>query len=158
MTRKGAGMAGIIVSVTPPTDRGRLYPRYVEGAGILAVESRVERPWSFGVDIDGRIVFDLDDERVLANFDVHVPKSRWKSDLNEEVPAVAPPGDLAFSAETIAIRSFTLPLRVRTDRLSRRLRIEFGRGQADRAVTLSASCIALLSASELVGFAIKDFA
>lgn len=151
-------MTGIMVSVSPPTNRGRLYPRYDEATGILVAESRVERPWPFGVDIDGRIVFDLDDQRVLANFDLHVPKNRWKKDLEEEVPAIAPPGDLVFASEATAIRSFSLPLRVRADPLSRRLRIEFGTGQPDRAVALSASCTALLSAGELVGFAIKDFA
>jgi len=140
-----------------PTDEGRLYARYDDAAGILVAESRIERPWPFGVDIDGRIVFDLDDQRALANFDLHVPKNRWKSDLKEEVPGIAPPGDLLFAPETIALKSFSLPLRVRTDPLSRRLRIEFGTHQPTRAVALSASCIALLSADELVGFAIKDF-
>lgn len=59
-------MTGIVVVTAPPTIAGRLYPRYVEGAGILAVQSKVMRPWPFGVDIDGRIVFDLDAERTVA--------------------------------------------------------------------------------------------
>lgn len=70
--RAGSGMTGIVVVTAPPTIAGRLYPRYVEDAGILAVQSKVMRPWPFGVDIDGRIVFDLDADRTLANFDLHV--------------------------------------------------------------------------------------
>lgn len=151
-------MTGIMVSVTPPTDRGRLYPRYDEATGILVAESRIERPWPFGVNIDGRIVFDLDDQRVLANFDLHVPRHRWKKDIQEEeFPAIARSGDLVFAAETVATKTFSLSLRVRTDSHSRQLRIEFGTDLPTGAVALSAACIALLSAGELVGFVIKDF-
>jgi hypothetical protein len=71
-------MSSIKVSVPPPTEAGRLYPRYVKDARILAVESTVARPWPFGVNIDGTRICDLDEWRVLANFDVHWPRSRWK--------------------------------------------------------------------------------
>lgn len=147
-------MTGITVSIAPPTDLGRLYPRYDDSAGILAVESRLERPWPFGVDIDGRVVFDIDQHRVLANVDLHVPKARWKRDLGDDVPIVAPPGDLIFSQEAITTKSFSLPLRVRTDPSFRRVRVDFGAEPPDRAIALSGSCIALLSAGELIGFAI----
>lgn len=149
---------GIAVSVAPPTDRGRLYPRYDESAGILAIESRFERPWPFGVDIDGRVIFDIDEDGLLANVDLHVPKARWKKDLKDDVAIVAPAGDLIFSRETIAKKSFSFPLGMRADPGLRRLRIEFGTERLDRAIALSGSCIALLSAGELIGFAIKDVA
>jgi hypothetical protein len=148
-------LKGITVSVAPATEQGRLYPRYAEDVGFLVVESRIERPWPFGVDIDGRVVFDIDENRVLANFDLHIPKARWKRDLGDDVLAVAPPGDLIFSREAIETKSFSLPLSVRADPGLRRVRIEFGTEPPDRAVALSGSCIALLSGAELVGFAIK---
>ena len=148
-------MKGITVSVAPPTEQGRLYPRYAEDVGFLVVESRIERPWISGVDIDGRVVFDIDENRVLANFDLHIPKARWKRDLGDDVPAVAPPGDLIFSQDALQTKSFSLPLSVRADPGLRRVRIEFGTEPADRAIALSGSCIALLSGAELVGFAIK---
>jgi hypothetical protein len=149
---------GIMVSVAPPSDRGRLYPRYVEDAGILAVESKVKRPWPFGVDLDARIIFDLDEQRVLANFDLHWRKSRWKRDIGVEPLPSAPPGDLVFALETISAKSFSLPMQVRINPQSRVLRIEFGMNRPDRSVALSDSCIAFLSASELIGFAIEEIA
>ena len=151
-------MTGIVVSVVSPTESGRLYPRYDEATGILAAESRVERPWSFGVDIDGRIIFDLDDDRTLANFDLHIPKKRWRVGLSDEVVPLARPGDLVFTQESTAIKSFSIPLTIRTDALRQRVRIDIGDRRPDRLVALSSSCIALLAGDELVGFAIKDLA
>jgi hypothetical protein len=149
-------VSGIAVTVSSATDRGRLYPRYDDKTGILAIESRFDRPWPFGVDIDGRVVFDMDEHRVLANVDLHVPKPRWKKDLGGEMTTIAPPADLIFSHEAITTKSFSLPLTVRTDPSFRQVRIEFGTELSVRAIALSRSCIALLSADELVGFVIKN--
>lgn len=149
-------MNGIAVSVTPPTRGGRLYPRYDRAAGILAVQSNVQRPWPFGVDIDGRLVFDLDDQRVLANFDLHVPKSRWTRGPVETFPS-AQPGDLIFSLETVQKKSFSLPLSIRTDSEAKYLRVEFGSIEPNRAIGLSDVCVALLSSDQLVGFVIQNF-
>ena len=149
-------MKGISVSVAPATEQGRLYPRYAEDVGFLVIESRFERPWPFGVDIDGRVVFDIDENRILSNVDLHIPKARWKRDLGDDVPSVAPLGDLIFSQEAIKTKSFSLPLRVRADARVRRVRIEFGTEAPDRFIALSGLCIALLSGAELVGFAINS--
>lgn len=152
-----AQLSSIMVSVLPPTEAGRLYPQYDDSAGILAVQSRIERPWLFGVDIDGRVVFDLDEQRVLANFDLHIPKSRWRRDrLEEEYPLTVPAGDLVFAVETIETKSFSLPLTIRTDVNTGHVRIEFAKHKPNRAVVLSSSCVALLSADELVGFEVWD--
>ena len=145
-------MTTIRVIAEPPTSAGRLYPRYDQEAGILAVESPVARLWMFGVDIDGRIIFDLDEHRVLANVDLHFPKHRWVRDLDHGLPTAAPPGDIVFAPETVAYKSFSQPLRVRTDDKGQRLRIELGDKKPDRAIALSESCIALLAGHELVGF------
>lgn len=147
-------MSGIIVSVKPPSDAGRLYPRYDEESGILALESRVERAWPFGVDIDGTLVFDLDEQRILANVDLHVPIDRWRRDLEGDTPQIAPAGDLEFAQQTVTHKSFHLPMRLRGDKDARRLRIDLGAAKPDRAVALSASCIALLAHQELAGFLI----
>jgi hypothetical protein len=151
-------VSGIVVSVKPPSDAGRLYPRYDEESGILALESRVKRAWPFGIDVDGALVFDLDDQRILANFDLHVPMNRWKRDLEENTPRIAPAADLEFAQQTVAQKSFHLPLRLSCDSKAKRLRIELGTAKPDRAVALSASCIALLANHELVGFLIDGIA
>lgn len=60
------------VEVLKSTPKSRLYPRYDEEAGILAIESRVQRGWPFGFTIGGDIVFDIDKDRILANVDLHI--------------------------------------------------------------------------------------
>ncbi|MGH8174772.1 MAG: hypothetical protein ACREV5_00750 [Steroidobacter sp.] len=145
----------ISVNVKPPTKAGRLYPRYDEESGILAVESSVQRDWLFGIDIDGTLVFDLDEQRVLANFDLHIPKDRWERDLGPDATLISRPGDLMLTPESIAQKSFNLPIRVRTDSQAQRLRIEIGVAKADHAVALSESCVALLARNDLVGFVIR---
>jgi hypothetical protein len=153
--RQEAGsMTALRVVTEPATSAGRLYPRYDQEAGILAAESAVPRLWMFGVDIDGRIIFDLDEHRVLANVDLHFPKHRWVRDLGDDAPVAAPPADLVFTPETVAYKSFSLPLRVRADRRAQRLRIELGDKRPDRAIALSESCVALLAGHELAGFVV----
>ena len=87
--------------------------------------------------------------------DLHLPKHRWVRDLGDDMPAAAPPADLVFTPETIARKSFSLPLRVRSDRQARRLRIEIGTSPPDRVVALSESCFALLAGHELAGFMLE---
>lgn len=147
-------MSGIVVSIDKPTERGRLYPRYNDAAGILAAESRVERAWLYGVDIDGRIVFDLDDERRLANFDLHIPKGRWKQAHGLNAPFVVGAADLIFSEQAIAVKSFNLTIEVRHDEHGM-VQILFGSATPERAYSLSDSCLALLNDRELVGFVIS---
>ena len=147
-------MQRITVTVRPPTKQGRLYPRYGKEAGILAVESEVERPWPFGVDIDGNLVFDLDAQRVLANFDLHIPRNLWMPGISIALPH-ALPGDIVFSSETVAHKSFNLPLRVTTDSYGQRVLIEIADISPTGAVALSDACIGLLSGTELAGFFVK---
>lgn len=105
---------------------------------------------------DGTLVFDLDDQRVLANFDFHVPRDRWLRSLNEDQPSmIAPPGDLEFSLTTVQHKSFHLPIQARTDASGRRLRIDIGSEMPSRAVALSDRCIALLAGDKLAGFLIS---
>ena len=148
-------MNGIEVVVTPSTAAGKLYPHYEEEAGILTLESNIRREWPFGVDVDGSLVFDLDERRILANFDLHVPRDRWEKYTGQSPSVVAQPGNLEFTEETIKQKSFSLALRVRFDEDKSRMRIELGDHQADRMVALSESCIALLKKTELVGFLVN---
>ena len=147
-------MQRITVAVRPPTKQGRLYPRYAADAGILAVESEVRRPWPFGVDINGNVVFDLDAQRVLANFDLHIPRKLWKPGLSTALPR-ALPGDIVFSSEAVAHKSFNLPLRVTTDPDSQCVLIEIADVRPTGAVALSDACVCFLSGTELAGFFVK---
>jgi hypothetical protein len=148
-------MSGIKVAVQRPTEAGRLYPRYDRETDILVLESPKIRDWVYGVDVDGRIVFDLDRQKVLANCDLHVGMSRWARDLEMEWPAGTRPGDIAFSEEAVAQKSFHLPLQVRSDRSARYIRIAIGETAPDELIALSGCCIALLAEDELVGFLVQ---
>jgi hypothetical protein len=148
-------MKRILVQQKPKTSFGRLYPRYDDDSGILAVESRIKRPWPFGVDVDGTIVFDLDEARLLANFDLHIPRARWERSLPEEQSfATAEAADIEFTDETVRQKSFHLPIRARTDAGARRLLVQIGDARPTNSVALSERCVALLAGNELVGFLI----
>jgi hypothetical protein len=149
-------MRGIKVDVQRPTEAGRLYPRYDKEADILVLASRRAREWIYGVDVDGRIVFDLDRDRVLANCDLHIPMNRWARDLEIEWPAGTRLGDVAFSKDTVAHKSFHLPLEVRSDPSGQYIRIEIGETLPDEFIALSDCCIALLALGELVGLLVRD--
>lgn len=149
-------MSAIAVKVAPATTEGRLYARYVSSAGILAVESRVPQPWPIGVDIDGRIVFDLNSDRKLMNFDLHIPKSRWRIASLPSTTLIARPGDIVFSEESVRVKSFSLVIDAQWSPDTRNLRIALGDRTADRAVSLSEKCAALLGGALLVGFWIRD--
>ena len=150
-------MSGIKVLVWNATEAGRLYPRYDQESDFLVVESRQPRDWPYGIDIDGSVVFDIDARRVLANFDLHIGMKRWLRDLEVEWPTRVRAGDLAFPVETLAQKSFSLPLRVRADRSARCVRIEIGDSKPDHVVALSDQCIALLAQDELAGFLVQGF-
>lgn len=145
-------MSGLEVVVRPRHDNGGLNARYDEESGILSVESCVQRPWPFGVDIDGNLVFDLDAQRILANFDLHIPRDRWERDWTPIDPPAARSGDLEFTCSTVTQKSFHLPISVRMDPASRQVSIDFARGNVGEFVGLSESCFAIVSGSELRGF------
>ena len=145
--------SGIAVRLRPATERGRLRPQYDEESGILEVGSSVSREWPFGVDIDGRVVFDLDRNCVLANFDLLIPRRFWRVRDDLSPPPARREADLEFTRQTISQKSFSLPLEVDTDRARSRARIAFERGATDaEAVALSDQCFAFVRDGRLVGF------
>jgi hypothetical protein len=98
-------MKGITVLVQKATEGGRLYPRYDRESGILAVESEQPRPWPYGMDIDGCLVFDVDEQRILANFDLHVGMSLWRRDL--EVANIRKGWESGFSSRNLGAEEFS---------------------------------------------------
>ena len=147
-------MSGLEVIIGPSTPAGRIYPRYVSTAGILAVGSREPRPWVYGVDIDGRLVFDLDSDRRLVNFDLHIPRARWQAQAINSVAVIGRPGDLLFSPNTTRAKSFGIDLDTKWDSPTRTLLILIGHAKFDVAVALSEQCMGLVADNQLVGFQI----
>lgn len=148
-------MSSIAVSVGPVDPRGQLEPRYDSDAEILAAESPVPAEWRFGVDIDGRVVFDLAEDRMLMNFDLHIGQRRWTTDPGLRWSEVARRGTLRFSQESVAAKSFHLPLLVRTDRDHELVRIDIGDSSGSEIVQLAEACIAFVRDGMLAGFILR---
>jgi len=149
-------MQSIQIEVLPQTEENKLYPRYDQDAQILEVSSKAQRPWPYGVDIDGTIIFDLDANCVLANFDLLIPKRLWR-----EVSTIKPQlsthtGALLFSANSIRHKSFHIPIKVITESRGRVVVIYFGEVHPGFSViSLSEQCFALANKSVLFGFFIR---
>src|SRR3954454_24861195 len=105
-------MSEITVEVGPPYSDGGLVPRYDTESDILAVGSPSSRPWPFGVDVDGHVILDIDADRVLANFDLHIGAQLWEQDSDIAWPTSGRDGPLVFTEDALRIKSFSLPLRV----------------------------------------------
>ena len=148
-------MSGIEVDIRRSTEAGRLYPYYDSESEILVLESRFEREWTYGVDVDGSIVFDLDSDRILANCDLNIPMRLWARDLELVWPKDIRSGDIAFSKDTIAKKSFNVPLAVQLGHSGRYARISIGEAPPNKLIALSELCVAQLARDELVGFLIK---
>jgi hypothetical protein len=145
----------IEVTVLPPTEQGRLYPRYDVEAQILEVSSRVPRSWPFGIDVDGCVIFDIDSDFRLANFDLLIPKQRWRIDptIAWQLPTTA--GDLQISRTSIRHKSFHLPLRVLTNPDRTVVAIRFSdTTYSPVEIALSDQCTAQLTGRYLDGFVV----
>jgi hypothetical protein len=146
-------MKAISVELRPPSRPGRLWPKYDREAGVIEVASEVAREWPYGVNIGASIVFDIDANMILANFDVLIPRKRWRKQADPKKPLHARDADLKFSHETLKQKSFSFPLVVSSDREGKRVVVAFQDSAADApAVALSDRCFAYVRAGELLGF------
>jgi hypothetical protein len=144
-------MSLLSVGCAPPTDAGRLYPRYDSESRILVMESRLKRPWKFGINIDGMLICDLDEDRMLANVDLHYDRERWVRREDIAWPASAIEADIVFESEVTETQSLAIPVDVVSDETATVVRIRFGERQPDTAVALSEACVAEIETDELVG-------
>ena len=143
-------MGGIPVTVAPPTASGRLYPRYKNSIGIFALESGL-RPWPHGVNIDGTLILDFDENRILANVELIARMSAWKGKLATAQP-LASPGDIRLGEGLGGSIDYDWPVVVSKDVQHDMARISFDDGDFNRAVALSAAASALLKDDRLIGF------
>ncbi len=133
-----------------------LLPRYDQESNILEVGNPNVREWPYGIDIDGNIVFDLDKQRKLVNFDLLIPMDLWKKKENIIHPKSDKKYDLVFDQSTIEVKSFNLPLSVFSTKRNRKILIRFNKeSRNEELIKLSDSCMAILSGTTLSGFYIK---
>lgn len=148
-------MSGLFVRFVTSTEAGRLYPRYDDESGIVAVESRVARDWPYGIDVGGSLICDLDTDHVLANFDLHIPRQHWSRGESVRWPNAQQAGNLVFQEATVRTKSFDATVEAIADPALRLLEIRIGDMEPHEAWALSETCVALASGDELAGFVLK---
>jgi len=148
---------GIEILVREATPEGRLYPRYSEESQMLILASPVSRDWPLGIDVDGRVVFDIDANRVVANVDIHIPKHRWSPGRLPPWPKKSEAGDLAFSEEAIAKKSFSFPIRMVCNEERSSVLLYLDDQDPDRVIQLSDDCGALVRGNLLIGLLARSF-
>lgn len=146
----------IQVFLQPATSRGRLYPHFDREANIFSLSSKETRSWPYGADIDGNLIFDFDNEKVLANLDLLVGPKFWKQRIFKAWPSKIKKADLGFQEKTLKIKSFHIPLQIWTNKGTTEILISFSNDKTPATfVDLSENCLALLKENILLGFWVK---
>lgn len=148
----------ITVKLKKPTLKGRLFPRYDYEAGILEVSSQEQLDWPYGIDIDGNIIFDLDAEKILVNFDLLIDKNLWEKGEVSDLPVDVREADLQFTDDSIGVKSFNFPVVVKASQEQSLISIFFPHEDRDVCwVKLSDLCYAKICENTLAGFIIKIY-
>lgn len=146
-------MDEIHVQLLPPTERGRLYPQYHNAIKILNARSPIERKWPYGINIDGLLILDIDSDRILANFELLLPMSKWKSAKLPAIPQASRRADLQIGLDSIAHKYFDLPIVVEGYDSKAYATIAFGEGEGKPEwIALSKQCLAQVDGDRLLGF------
>lgn len=149
-------MNGISVKITELNEIGSLTPAYDKEANIVVVESKIESEWTYGLDIDGLIIFDATKHYVLVNFDILMARKLWKvvdKDFTSMLSGKVINGNIQFTKEAIEQKSFSLPVEVFTNKNKSEIKIEIGRNISySDVVKLSSKCYALINGNYLSGF------
>lgn len=133
-----------------------LCPNYDFEADLLTISNINQEEWSYGIDIDGKIVFDFNSNYTLSSFDVLIPKKLWEVVSDFEILEPMYNGKLKISEESIKIKSFHLPVKVHTNEDKTLVKVLFGGSEKwNSIVKLSEKCYTLVYSSILKGFFIK---
>lgn len=143
-------MAGVPVSVVPPTADGRLFPRYQNSIGILTLGTSAPRSCPTGIKIDS-LILDFDEDGLLAVVELMTPMRKWKAKADTARPGGSA-GNILLRDPRRGSIEHNWPVTVSFDVQSDAGRVGFGSGDYNRAVELSARCHALLLDDDLTGF------
>jgi hypothetical protein len=103
------------------------------------------------VNIDGTVILDFDEKRMLGAVELLLPMSGWKGKAGVAQP-LGRPGDVRLAEELSGNVEYDWPVVVSKDVQRDMARISFGRSDFNRAVTLSDGASALLQDDHLTGF------
>lgn len=143
-------MGGIPITVGRPTGPGRLYPRYLNRSKIFVIQSPMTRSCPHGVNIDGRLILDFDEDRILVGVEL-LGRIGGKGKTQVTRPS-ATPGDIHLGEALTGSYEYDWPVIWNYDVQQDMGRIRFDDGDFDRAVALSDTASALLRADHLIGF------
>jgi hypothetical protein len=131
-------------------------PSYDEESNVLTIESPVERPWPFGVNIDGLVLLELDDERVLAAVELLILRVRWKKvDALPTWPIFKKRCDLILKPDVVAAKMHRLPVTVLADKSGTDVLISFGTPEPDHWIQLAENALAAIRDGELHGLRVR---
>ena len=145
----------IQVEVVPTALEKKLYASFDPATQILSAASKHECDWPYGIDIDGSIVFDMNECREVVNIDLLIPPKMWSRERFEVEKVDARQGALKIDVETIKTKSLSLPLKVYYDKSANSIYVAIGKNCATSSVILSESCSAFIAGGELVGMLLE---
>src|SRR4051794_37620883 len=144
----------LVAEFVPVVPGGELRARYDEQIEELLIESHRARSWSFGTTLDGVLTLDLDAERVLAHAEFMWSRTRWKRG-SVELPRPRP-SKFALRLPHLSTEALRSSLEVSTFLDGRTLVILLGSGSTHELVPLGDNVAALVRATTLAGFTIRD--
>lgn len=149
-------MRDIEVLIHDPCPAGRLIPRYDTEAKVLEVGSGAGGAWVYGVNVGAEIVFDLNQERILVNFDLLIARRLWRIAPLLALPRPCQQAALVFTERTLRHKSFGLPVTVTTDARHSYAMIALRRMTSGMLwVELSPQCLAAIRDTTLYGFFVR---
>lgn len=157
MQRRSTRSPGpITIKLCPPTEAGRLYPKYEKQVDILVAQSKVVQSYPYGVNIDskrGTLILDIAENHVLAGFELIAGQRSWTNKKIISKPQTRKSAAVEFSEAALSQKEFALALDVTTNDNRSRAEIWFGRtSPSTRAIALSDLCIAFVDGDRLLGF------
>jgi hypothetical protein len=153
-------MNDILVKKTKSTEYGFLIPKYDEESAILEVTAKKSKDWVYGIDIDGSLIFDIDKDLLIENFDVCINKKYWKK--IDKFPNYELVDDtshnIVIDKKCVKTKSFNYKdLIFLTDKKHENLMITFNLSNHDRILRMhkiSSKCFCFINDDVLKGFLI----
>jgi len=146
----------ITVDILKHDKIGELNPHYDDEANVLEVGTNIDCIWFYGLDVDGSLIFDANENRILVNIDLLIPKKYWETsyDLPDVYKINSQKGIIQFSNDSIKTKSFNFPLKVYTDNNKKKVFIKISDYVKPTLVELSKSCYVYVKNNVLCGFLI----
>lgn len=132
---------------------GNFVPEYDKDAGLLSATDGNSK-WDFGIDIDGNVIFDFDENLVLKNIDVLIPRKLWRENDFVFEKSSLKKGNIKITQKSLLHKSFNFPNLRAYNIKNKSLLLTFHElNQTGNWVQISEDCYAyVFNENELQGF------